>query len=128
MTSFLDASRAALVRIGRDIALRFVNEKWAAQWHAGLPPLNTYQQPVRLIPGMPAAPEPCCLPVEWAAGKHPRDAMAQLKVDGIRALYVDTSIVSRNAIPLDCALHCLPALPKWVASSSKTPSRWPART
>lgn len=71
---------------------------------------DAVRQQLRLIPGMPAAPEPCCLPTTWSPESHPRDAVAQLKVDGIRAIYVDTAIVTRQALPLDCALHCLPAL------------------
>jgi len=43
----------------------------------------------------------------------PGDVMpgyGQLKADGMRALYIDGRIVSREGVPLNCALHCLPDL------------------
>ena len=68
-------------------------------------------QKLELIPGMPAAPEPCLLPGgHWSEAAHPRNAIAQPKIDGVRALYVNMRIVTRQAQPLDAALHCLPAL------------------
>lgn len=68
-------------------------------------------QPVEIIDGMPAAPEPCLLVADhWSSDKHPFRAIAQPKMDGIRALYVQSRIVTREALPLNAALHCLPAL------------------
>jgi len=68
-------------------------------------------QPVEMIPGMTAAAEPCCLAgAHWAEALHPAHALAQPKIDGIRALALQTRIVTRQALPLDAALHCLPAL------------------
>jgi ATP-dependent DNA ligase len=68
-------------------------------------------QPVEMIPGMPAAPEPCTLPAaHWTAETHPKHAIAQPKIDGIRALYLQHRIVTREAQPFNAALHCLPAL------------------
>ncbi len=98
MGKFVDAASTALADLGRKLAAKLT------------PVTGNYRQPVRIIPGMPNAPEPCALFGHWSEAGHPRDAYAQLKVDGIRALYVDTSIVSRQALPLDCALHCLPGL------------------
>lgn len=72
--------------------------------------MSRYLQPLELIPGMPAASEPCALAQKWTPLAHPRAASGQEKVDGIRALALCTRIVSREALPLDCALHCLPAL------------------
>lgn len=72
---------------------------------------------VQLIAGMPSAPEPCALFDHWKPELHPTDAIGQLKVNGIRALYIGTvaphsgpHMVTRQAQPLNCALHCLPAL------------------
>lgn len=69
-----------------------------------------FYQPLWLIPGMPAAPEPVSLPTAWE-GQPLKGAWAlQTKVDGLRAIYVSIRILTRNALPLDCALHCLRAL------------------
>lgn len=94
MTGFGNLARRVMGRAARSLAAQ------------DRPPA----QVLRLIPGMPAAPEPVLLPGVWSADKHPRGAHGQLKVDGVRAVFVDTSILSREALPLDCALHCLPAL------------------
>lgn len=67
-------------------------------------------QPVEVIPGMTSAPEPCLLFDRWHPDKHPRNSIVEPKIDGIRALYVQGRIVTRQALPLDAALHCLPAL------------------
>jgi len=70
-----------------------------------------HRQPVELLKGMPAAPEPVLLPAaHWRPELHPKKAVAQLKVNGMRAFYVDNRILTRQALPLDAALHCLPAL------------------
>lgn len=84
-------------------------------------------QPVRLIVGGPAAPELCMLPVEWndldAAAEmervtRKRDVrVAQVKADGINAVYVDGAIVGgREGAPLDCALQCQPGLARMEAA------------
>ena len=68
-------------------------------------------QPVEIIDGMPAAPEPCLLVgAHWTPELHPRKGIAQPKMDGIRALCLQSRIVTRHALPLNAALHCLPAL------------------
>lgn len=110
MTSFIEAGRSALVRMGRSLAEAMIMDRAIVFQPRITAGKRGYAQPLRLIPGMPAASEPCLLPQHWSAGLHPSNARAQMKVDGIRAIYVDTSIVSREALPLDCALHCLPAL------------------
>ncbi len=113
MVSFADASRSAIAKIARSVADRLLFQAHPPRIIVRKPgdaaPCN-YRQPVRLIDGMPAAPEPCCLATHWSEATHPKDAVAETKIDGVRALYVDVSIVSREALPLDCALHCLPAL------------------
>jgi ATP-dependent DNA ligase len=110
MTSFMEASRTALASMGRKLAERIVHGLDQIASDMDQMAQSQYRQPLRLIPGMPAASEPCLLPQVWSADLHPKNAVAHLKVDGIRALHIDTSIVSREALPLDCALHCLPAL------------------
>lgn len=82
----------------------------------GIPP----RQPCIMIPGGQEAPELCQLPRDLIplahgrrAAKPPRlflPALVQLKVDGIRALYIDGRIVTREGVPLDCARHCIPGL------------------
>lgn len=114
MTSFAQASRAALARIARAYGIQQVFDAMRVEPspNGGWVPTGRKPglQPLRLIPGMSAAPEPCCLPQTWSAETQPRHALVQPKIDGIRALYVDTSIITREGQPLDCALHCLPAL------------------
>lgn len=69
--------------------------------------------PVRVIAGGSAAPE---LAMLCRDGDH--DAIAaddtmgvvQLKGDGLRAIYINGTIVSREGVPMRCALHCQPAL------------------
>lgn len=67
-------------------------------------------QPLELIAGMTAAPQPCFLLETWDERIHPARAYGEEKIDGIRAMFIQTRILSREALPLDCALHCLPAL------------------
>ena len=72
---------------------------------------NRGPQPIEIIDGMPVAPEPCLLPgLHWSPERHPKNAIAHPKIDGVRALCLKSRIVTRNALPLDAALHCLPAL------------------
>lgn len=67
-------------------------------------------QDIVLIPGMTAAAEPCTLARHWSELLHPENALAQIKMNGVRALALTGRIVSREAVPLDCALHCRKAL------------------
>jgi hypothetical protein len=77
------------------------------------PPLP---QPARLIKGARQGLELCMLPTDITEADvdllhtHPRPRVVQLKADGIRSLYIDGRIVSREGTPLDCALHCQPGL------------------
>ena len=69
--------------------------------------------PVQVITGGAAAPE---LAMLCRDASHDviasMDAMrvVQLKADGLRAIYIDGRIVSREGVPMGCALHCQPAL------------------
>lgn len=70
------------------------------------------RMPPAIIPTGADFPELCQLAVDPAVdpfnvlGKR----FVQLKVDGIRALYIDGRIVTREGVPFDAALHCQPAL------------------
>lgn len=98
MAPFSELARAAMARASRALA-RSEREQRGPQ-------------PVVMIPGMPAAPEPCTLPgAHWAPELHAGCRwIAQPKIDGLRAIGVQTRIVTREAKPFDAALHCLPAL------------------
>jgi len=86
--------------------------------------------PPAQIPYAHMAPELCMLPkdgpsiAEWAdAHRHisplqidAQRNVVQFKADGIRALYIDGRIVSREGAPLDCALHCTPGLARLEAA------------
>ncbi|MBX9816060.1 MAG: hypothetical protein K2X76_15285 [Sphingomonas sp.] len=72
-------------------------------------------QPVKVMPGAGRFPELCTLardvePEQLDQLPNADRRLVQVKIDGIRALYVDGRIVSREGVPLDCALHCQPAL------------------
>lgn len=77
--------------------------------HAG-----KFIQPLEMIPGMTNAAEIGPLLGKWnnQSGRWWREE----KIDGIRAFYMLTRIISREALPLDCALHCIPALSALEAS------------
>ena len=71
--------------------------------------------PPAQIPYAHTAPELCMLPrdlilTDVGTDLSPGPHVVQCKADGIRALYIDGRIVSREGAPLDCALHCQPGL------------------
>lgn len=66
-------------------------------------------QPLELIPGTNQhGPVPLC--GTWSEKLHPHNAYGQHKVDGFRALFIQQRIISKEALPLDCAMHCIPTL------------------
>ena len=72
-------------------------------------------QPVRVMPGAGKFPELCMLardvePEQLDQLPRAERRLVQLKADGVRAVYAEGRIVSREGVPLDCALHCQPAL------------------
>ena len=72
-------------------------------------------QPVRVMPGAGKFPELCMLardiePEQLDQLVNADRRLVQLKADGVRAIYAEGRIVSREGVPLDCALHCQPAL------------------
>lgn len=75
---------------------------------------ETGRQALALIPGMTIA-EPCQLLAHYDARRHPKNAIAELKMNGMRALCPPARIVTRNALPFDAALHCRPILDKLEA-------------
>ena len=56
-----------------------------------------------------------------AAHAKPARRHVQLKADGIRAIYIDGRIVSREGAPLDCALHCQPGLQRMIEKAGHAP-------
>lgn len=70
----------------------------------------TGRQEMVLIDGMTAAPEPCALLTHYSARRHPRNGVAEPKMNGVRGIATPGRIVTRNALPLDAALHCRPLL------------------
>jgi hypothetical protein len=67
----------------------------------------------RVIAGGAAFPELCQLAVDWPVDEAIAFSgyrLNQLKADGIRAVYIDGRIVTREGMPLDCAMHCQPGL------------------
>lgn len=78
--------------------------------------LEADQPPVRealdlvLVPGGGNAPELCQLAGVWREERHPRNAIAQLKADGIRCLYVGGLLVTREGQPFRAASHAMRGL------------------
>lgn len=83
--------------------------------------------PPAQIPYAHMAPELAMLPVDLIDNKGNPLAISedrnvvQFKPDGIRALYIDGRIVSREGAPLDCALHCQPGLARLEAAIGMGP-------
>lgn len=84
--------------------------------------------PPMQIAGARAASQLCMLPIDGIDEKgNPHIAitrhlhLVQYKADGIRALYIDGRIVSREGAPLDCALHCQPGLDRIVEKAGLGP-------
>lgn len=67
------------------------------------------RQPLIMVPGGPEAPELCMRPRDMDPERI-LCGYGQLKADGMRALKIVDRVVSIEGVPLDCALHCLPAL------------------
>lgn len=65
----------------------------------------------QVIRGGDAAPALAMQPVDWTDDQPaPLRSVVQLKVDGVRALYIDGRIVTREGAPLACADHCASGL------------------
>lgn len=72
-------------------------------------------EPIRVMPGAGRFVELCTLardvePEQLDQLPNAERRLVQLKADGVRAIYAEGRIVSREGVPLDCALHCQPAL------------------
>jgi len=68
------------------------------------------RQKLEFVRGGPNAPELGPMPVDGVLDDIDGNWIGQVKVDGVRAFYIDGRIVTREGVPLDCALHCLPGL------------------
>lgn len=66
---------------------------------------------VQLIEGGPNADHLAQRPKDWREGSITGDDwIAQIKLDGIRCLYIDGRLVTLEGQPMNCARHCLPHL------------------
>lgn len=75
-----------------------------------LKPLATLPDPPANLPGAHAAPELCLIVDQYREELLPRDAIAEVKIDGIRCLYIAGRLWTREGSPLEAAEHCLPIL------------------
>lgn len=79
----------------------------------GQPPEAPISHPRRNaaeIDGALAAPELCQLAEAFDDRRMPAHALGQVKIDGIRCLYIGGALYTREGQPLDAANHCLPML------------------
>jgi ATP-dependent DNA ligase len=84
-------------------------------WKSGRSDQAPEPAPARVVPGGRNAAELCMLPTDIEAAaldtiQAGTKRIVQLKADGIRALYMDGRIISREGTPLNCALHGQPGL------------------
>jgi hypothetical protein len=62
------------------------------------------------LPGAHAAPELCLIVDQYREELLPRDGIAEVKIDGMRCLYIAGRLWTREGSPLEAAEHCLPIL------------------
>ena len=62
------------------------------------------------IPGARNAAELCCIVDQYRPDLLPRDAIAEVKIDGHRCLYIAGHLWTREGSPFEAAEHCLPIL------------------
>jgi ATP-dependent DNA ligase len=62
------------------------------------------------IPGAFNAPELCLVVEHYSPDLLPRDPVAEVKVDGLRCLYIAGRLWTREGSPFEAAEHCLPIL------------------
>src|SRR3954466_10724731 len=60
------------------------------------------------IPGAHAATELCCIVDHYDPKLLWRDAIAEVKIDGIRCLYIAGRLWTREGSPFEASEHCLP--------------------
>jgi hypothetical protein len=70
----------------------------------------TLPQPPANLPGAHAAPELCCIVDRYDEALLSRDSLAEVKIDGIRCLYIAGRLWTREGSPFEAAEHCLPIL------------------
>jgi ATP-dependent DNA ligase len=59
---------------------------------------------------IPRPSELCALATDWKPGPVPSGWVAQEKIDGIRALWIDGQLLTREGVPIECAAHVVPDL------------------
>jgi ATP-dependent DNA ligase len=62
------------------------------------------------LPGAYNAPELCLVVEQYRADLLPRDPVAEVKIDGLRCLYIGGRLWTREGSPFEAAEHCLPIL------------------
>lgn len=66
--------------------------------------------PPQTIPGAFSAPELCTLVEEYRDDVMPSDPVVEVKLDGLRCLYIGGELFTREGAPFEAAAHCLPIL------------------
>jgi hypothetical protein len=74
------------------------------------PEHSTLPDPPADLPGAHAAPELCCIVDQYHADLLPREAIGEVKLDGIRAVFITGRLWTREGSPIEAAEHCLPIL------------------
>jgi ATP-dependent DNA ligase len=62
------------------------------------------------LPGAHTAPELCCIVDQYRPDLLPKDAIAEVKIDGMRSLHIAGRLWTREGSPFEAAEHCLPIL------------------
>lgn len=62
--------------------------------------------PAQSIPGAFSAPELCTLVDQYRDSVMPRDPVVEVKLDGLRCLYIGGQLVTREGSPFEAAEHC----------------------
>lgn len=71
----------------------------------------TLPDPPKTLPGAFAAPELCEIVEQYREDLLPNDAVAEVKIDGIRSLYIDGLLWTREGSSMtSTGAHCLPIL------------------
>lgn len=104
MIDFVLNPMLGLIRSGKHFSIT----EWAQRHRAIVLP--------GVLPGAGRFPELCMLPVDveidelHSLHQPGEKRIVQLKADGLHGLFLNGPVVSREGGPLDCALHCQPAL------------------
>lgn len=73
---------------------------------------STLPDPPANLPGAYASPELCCIVDQYVADHLQGDSIAEVKLDGIRCIYIAGRLWTREGSAFEAAEHCLP----WLAA------------